>query len=75
MRKEEALIRYEDAMAKGDQGIMTSYDQSARDILRFKIGGLRKGDMAVITVKMLKMLEVESECYLFRMPTSYYPRY
>lgn len=73
--KQEAYERFEDAMARGQQAVLTGYSDSAIDILQLNIGALKPGDHAKIRVRLLKTLEVEDEYCLFRLPTSYFQRF
>lgn len=75
MRKEEAVEKYEDALARGQQAVLSQHHDIVEDILHFSIGGMKPGERVTITVTMLKLLEIENEYFLFRLPTSYFARF
>jgi len=39
------------------------------------LGELLDGEQARVTINMIKLLEIEDEFYMFRLPTSYFTRF
>ncbi len=69
------MAKYEDAIAKGQHAAIAMHNESALDMLQLNIGNMKPGEKAAVIVKMLKLLEIENEYYLFRLPTSYFTRF
>ena len=72
------VVSIEDAMkhysAEGQQRKLPRFDESAHDLLQMSLGQVLPGETAKVTVDMIKLLEIEDEYYMFRLPTSYFAR-
>ena len=73
--KEEAELRYEDAVAEGHNPVKMEYREGMNDIVSMKIGKLTAGKSVQVRVGVAQKLEVSNHTYVIRLPTTYTPRY
>jgi len=60
--------------AEGQQRKLPRFHESAHDLLQMNLGEVLSGESAKVTVHMIKLLEIEDEYYMFRLPTSYFAK-
>mmetsp|Transcript_30581 Transcript_30581/g.30025 ORF Transcript_30581/g.30025 Transcript_30581/m.30025 type:complete len:149 (+) Transcript_30581:65-511(+) len=72
--KQKAKERYEDALSKGNAGVMVQEDEEDSEILRMDIGNILPGQQVNITVKLIMKIEVEHGAFTLRIPTYYTPK-
>lgn len=72
---EDAMKHYSSEIEEGQKRILPKFHESAHDLLQMNLGELMDGEQARVTVTMIKLLELEDEFYMFRIPTSYFTRF
>jgi hypothetical protein len=72
---EDAMKHYSSEIEEGQKRILPKFHESAHDLLQMNLGELMDGEQARVTITMIKLLEIEDEFYMFRLPTSYFTRF
>jgi hypothetical protein len=72
---EDAMNHYSSEIEEGQKKILPKFHESAHDLLQMNLGELMDGEKARVTITMIKLLEIEDEFYMFRLPTSYFTRF
>ena len=72
---EDAMKHYSSEIEEGQKRILPKFHESAHDLLQMNLGELLDGEQARVTINMIKLLEIEDEFYMFRLPTSYFTRF
>jgi len=72
--KQKAKERYEDAMSKGNAGVLVQEDEEDSEILRMEIGNILPEQQVNVKVVLIVKIEVEHGAFTLRIPTHYTPK-
>lgn len=54
---------------------MVQESEKDKDLLKMQIGGIQPMQEVLVTVQLIKRLEIEAGSYTLRIPTSYFIKY
>ena len=74
-KKEEAKEKYEDGLASGKAVMLANENEKDKDTLEINIGNVLPGEIVAVTIKILKVLDIEGGAYAFRLPLVYFPKF
>ena len=71
-KKQRAKERYDDAVAGGHIAMIV--EESEKNQLEMKVGGIQPAQEVTVTLTLLKILEVEAGAYCLKVPAAYFLR-
>jgi hypothetical protein len=72
--EEKAKEKYQDAIANGDSAVMVSENKQDKDVMKIDIGNILPSEEVIVSIQMIKSIEIEGGAYCVRLPLTYFPR-
>jgi hypothetical protein len=73
--REEAKMKYDDAVASGQTAVMSTFVEKDKDLMRFLFGGVSPKSEIVLVCTFYQQLAVEDLSWLLHVPAKIIPKY